>query len=74
MAPKRDEIATFLESDPSRALCDECLGQALGFSVPDVTMSTTDLAEARDRRVDVRYGWCSECRRHDRVSQSRADA
>ena len=71
MGSNRDAIATFLDRDPSRALCDECLGQALGVSAPEVTMSTTNLAEMRDLRVDVRFGWCSECRRHDRVSQSR---
>jgi hypothetical protein len=72
VGPKRDEIVAFLETDPSRAYCDECLRQALGFSAVDVTMSTADLADSLDERVNVAFGWCSACRKRDRVVQFRS--
>ena len=35
-------------------------------------MSTANLAETHDPRVEARFGWCSGCRRPDRVVQSPA--
>ena len=74
MVPKRNQIVGFLDKNPGRAYCDTCLEKELGFSPVDVTMSTANLADARDPRVLARYGWCSGCQRHDRVVQSRQKA
>jgi len=73
MVPKRNEIVRFLQKDPSRAYCDDCLKEALGISATDVTMSTANFADQRDDRVSVGYGWCSACRNRDRVVQLRSD-
>ena len=59
MVPKRDEIVRFLQKEPTRAYCDDCLRDALGLSGVDVTMSTANFADQRDERVAVGYGWCS---------------
>ena len=71
MSPKRDQVIQFLEKDPSRAYCADCLRQALELSPVDVTMSTVNLADTRDDRVEVGLGWCSECRRRDQVVRAR---
>jgi hypothetical protein len=72
VVPKRDEIVRFLQKDPTRAYCDDCLQQALGLASVDVTMTTANLADQPDERVVAGYGWCSECRKRDRVVQSRS--
>jgi hypothetical protein len=73
MVPKRDEIVRFLQKDPTRAYCDDCVKRALGLSATDVTISTANFADQRDDRVSLGYGWCSECRTRDRVVQLRSD-
>ena len=74
MVPKRNQIVGFLDKNPGRSFCDDCLTEALGFSPVDVTMSTANFADARDERVIARFGWCSQCSRHDRVVASRKKA
>ena len=74
MVPKRNQIASFLNDNPGHAYCDACLEKALGFSPVDVTMSTANFADARDDRVVARFGWCSQCSRHDRIVESRKKA
>jgi|RhiMetdeSRZDD1v2_1073273.scaffolds.fasta_scaffold4782857_1 hypothetical protein len=70
MAPKRDDIVKFLEKHPTQAYCDECVRQALALFGVEVTMSTNNFAAKGDDRVVVASGWCSECRKRDRVVRS----
>jgi hypothetical protein len=74
MVPNRDDIVGFLERDPSRAYCNDCLKEALGMSAVEVTMSTEHLVDTEDERVEVGYGWCSECRHRDFVVKARHTA
>ena len=74
MVPKREHIIELLEKDPKRAYCNDCLIRALGLSPLDVTMSTANLADPGDKRVEAGYGWCSDCRRRDFIVRSRPSA
>ena len=71
MTTKGNEIVRFLEQEPSRAYCHDCLEKALDVSAMALTISTMNLADTNDDRVDVRMGWCSECLRREQVTQAR---
>jgi hypothetical protein len=74
MGPKREDIVSFLDRDPTRAYCNDCLREALGMSAVEVTMTTENLVDTDDERVEVGYGWCSECRQRDFVVKARHTA
>ena len=70
LARNREAVVDFLKQNALRTYCDGCLSQALALDPVDTTVTTINLADTADHRVEVRMGWCSNCRRRKRVSQS----